>query len=254
MYFTDVLKNDIGFLRHSDGHDKRYKPIYDEQFAREEIIYFTRDLYKRWDKKTRKGVDGIYVAIYQNPDYSEHMGGSFSPGYIHVDYIHKNGANMADSGNCHVFRIRHIDISDEEIEKIFDYCRRYIYNLNPENYRHKITRMFTLEDVRELAKANGLIEDFTGQQFYPNVHLFYLPENSGCNWMIQFDENENYIAFKATKFIVDPKRYYLHSTPCRRVYDLYEAKILLPRVIEDYYDKYPKFLKMDLERSINTLD
>lgn len=253
MYFADVLKNDTGFLWHSDGHDKRYKPIYDEQFARKEIIYFTRDLYKRWDRKTRKEVDGISVSIYQNPDYSIHMGGSFSPGHINVDYIHKNGANMSDSDNCHVLRIRHIDISDEEIEKIFEYCRKYISNLEPENYRHRITRKFTLEDVRKLAADNGLTEGPISQ-YLPECHLFYLPNNSDSNWMIRFDEDKNHITFKATRFKVDPKRYYLHSSSFRHVYDLYEAQILLPRVIADYYDKYPKYLKMDLERSINTLD
>lgn len=252
MYFADVLKRSRQFDDSPWLKDKFY-PIYDEQSARDEIKKQIK-LYHSWDKKSQREIEGIYVQIYQSPEFGDKMGDAFSPGAVHVDFLRKNFTNHSDDNHCHVLRIRHIDISDEEIEQIFDYCRRYIYNLNPENYRHKITRMFTLEDVRELAKANGLIEDFTGQQFYPNVHLFYLPENSGCNWMIQFDENENSIIFKTSRFKVDPNRYYLHSAPCRYVYDLYEAKILLPRVIEDYYDKYPKFLKMDLERTLNKLD
>lgn len=251
MYFADVLKNDTGFLWHTDRQN--YKPIYDEQSAREKIIYLTRNLYKRWDRKTRKEVDGIYVSIYQNPDYSKHMGGLFSPGHINVDFIYKNGANIGDSGNCHILRIRHIDISDEEIEKIFEYCRKYISNLEPENYRRRITRKFTLEDVRKLAEDNGLSEG-PYSQFIPKSHLFYLPGNSEGNWLIKFEEDKNPITFKTTRFKVDSKRYYLHSSSFRNVYDLYEAQILLPRVIADYYDKYPKYLKMDLERTINTLD
>ena len=250
MYFADVLKNDTWLTQSMPG---RYKSIYDEQFAREQIKYFTRNLYQKWDKKSRKGVDGIYVAIYQNPDYSEHMGGSFSPGYINVDYIYRNGANMADSTNCHVLRIRHIDISDDEIEKIFEYCRKYISNLEPENYRHRITRKFTLEDVRKLAEDNGLSEGPVSR-FSPECHLFYLSGNSEGNWLIKFEENKNHITFMTTRFKVDPKKHYLHSSVFRHVYDLYEAQVLLPRVIMDYYDKYPKYLKMDLERTIDELE
>lgn len=255
MYFVDVLKQDQMFAN-NDWIKDQYMPIYNEQDARDRIKYLTRNLYKKWGengwKGTQKEVDGIYVEIYQNPDYSEHMHGFF-PGTLDVDMIHKNGTNCMDRRNCHVICIRHMDITDEEIDKVFDYCRRYIYNLNPENYRHKLTRKFGLEDVRKLAKDNGLREE-PPSVFSPKIHLFYLPGNRECDWTIQFDTNENYIYFKATRFKVDSKKYYLHSSGGRPVYDLYEAQILLPRVIESYYDAYPKYLKMDLERTLNKLE
>ena len=252
MYFADVLKRSMQFANEPMLADKFF-PIYDEQDARHQIKYLTRNLYRSWDKKSQREIEGIYVQIYQSPDYGEKMGDSFSPGAIHVDFLRKNFTNHSDDEHCHVLRIRHVDISDEEIEQIFDYCRRYIYNLNPENYRHKITRKFTLEDVRELAKANGLTEDLN-RTFFKETHLFYLPGNSECHWTMKFDETENCITFPATRYKVDPKRYYLHSSQHRDVYDLCEAKLLLPRIIEDYYDKYPKYLKMDLERTLNKLD
>lgn len=255
MYFADVLKQDQMFAN-EDWMKGRYKPVYDEQDARDKIKYLTRNLYKKWGehgwKGTQKEVDGIYVEIYQNPDYSEHMHGFF-PGTLRIDMIHKNGTNRMDRRNCHVICIRHMDITDEEIDKVFDYCRRYIYNLNPENYRHKITRKFDLEDVRQLAKDNGLREE-PPSVFSPETHLYYLPEHSESHWTLRFDTDKNWIYFKATRFKVDPKRYYLHSTGGRPVYDLYEAKVLLPRVIESYYTEYPKYLKMDLERTLNKLD
>lgn len=255
MYFADVLKQDQMFAN-EDWMKGRYKPVYNEQDARDTIKYLTRNLYKKWGehgwKGTQKEVDGIYVEIYQNPDYSDHMHGFF-PGTIKVDMIHKNGTNCMDRRNCHVVCIRHMDITDEEIDKVFEYCRRYIYNLNPENYRHKITRKFDLEDVRKLARDNGLTESVL--QFYDYTsYLYYLPGNKEGNWTIKFEDNKNYIWFMHTRFKVDPKRYYLHGTGGKPVYDLYDARILLPRVIENYYNEYPKYLKMDLERTLNKLD
>ena len=253
MNFADVLRPNPGLMS-IPRRDGSLTPIYDEESARKDIKYFTRKLYPSWNEKpSKRTVDGIYVQIYQDPDYTEHMSGHFQPGHVRVEMIYKNGTNRMDKEHCHVICIRHMDITDEEIDNVFKYCRKYIENLNPENYRHKIRRTFDLEDVRKLARNNGLTESVL--QFYDYTsYLYYLPGNKEGNWTIKFEDNKDYIWFIHKRFKVDPKRYYLHGTGGGPVYDLYEAQILLPRVIESYYDAYPKYLKMDLERTLNKLE
>ena len=148
-----------------------------------------------------------------------------------------------------LFFIHHVDVTDKELDDLFENVKRFVESFNPEEYFQKRSqRTFTVDDVLNVTAKYGL-KHVCYDQFINPVegisHLFYLP--CDCKkWMLRFYEKQGWVTIlkrhKVFHRYMNESGIYFNDYELRAgqyqdVYNITDMDLLLQRSIAEYKQK-----------------
>ena len=220
----------------------------DFEFLRSNIIYYDRQYRTKVcpEGPYTKCMEGYYVWINLVKAGLPLYFTAADPLYSRPDQRSNAPYGMTDK---QLFFIHHVDVTDKELDDLFENVRRFVEWFNPEEYLKKRSqRTFTVYDVLNVTAKYGLKHVCYDQFIYPDEgisHLFYLPCDSK-NWMLRFYEKQGWVTILKRhkvfhRYINEPGIYYndyeLRTGQYQDVYNITDVDLLLQRSIADYKQK-----------------
>lgn len=220
----------------------------DFKALKDKILYFDREyrikICPGWPQT--KCMEGYYVWINLIENGLPLYFVSVDPLYSRPDQRSNAPYGMNDK---QLFFIHHVDVTDKEIDDLFENVRRFIEWFNPDEYiKRRSQKSFTLDNVIDICTKYGLNHICYDQYFslcQGPTHLFYLTSEN-ANWFLRFYENQGYVTIlkrhkiyhrymnKSGVYFND---YKLCAGQYQNVHNLTDMELLIQRSLLEYKQK-----------------